>query len=80
MIRTVAMLIGGLLLLLVASPLHVLAKARAVHHKAIPMEPGHPPARHTPQSRLVSAATEPRPFAASRRLSCYLPLVTRPRS
>jgi hypothetical protein len=50
MIRTVAMMIGGLLLLLVASPLHALTKTRAVHHRATPMEPGHPPARHTPQS------------------------------
>ncbi len=50
MIRTVAMMIGGLLLLLVAGPLHALAKISPAHHKATPMEPGHPPARRAPRT------------------------------
>ncbi|HSL51554.1 MAG TPA: hypothetical protein VK878_20985 [Candidatus Deferrimicrobiaceae bacterium] len=50
MIRTVAMMIGGLLLLLVACPLHALAKISPAHHKATPMEPGYPPARRAPRA------------------------------
>jgi len=50
MIRTVAMMIGGLLLLLAAGPLHALAKINAAHHKATPMEPGHPPAGRAPRA------------------------------
>jgi type IV secretory pathway VirB3-like protein len=34
MIRTTAMMIGGLLLLLIACPLHALAKIGPAHHKA----------------------------------------------
>jgi hypothetical protein len=36
MIRTAAMMIGGLLLLLVACPLHALAKISGAHHEATP--------------------------------------------
>jgi hypothetical protein len=50
MIRAAAMMIGGLLLLLVACPLHALAKVNPAHHKATPMEPGHPLARRAPRA------------------------------
>jgi hypothetical protein len=43
MIRTVGMMIGGLLLLIVACPLQALAKISDAHHKATPMGAGHPP-------------------------------------
>jgi hypothetical protein len=49
MIRTVGMMIGGLLLLIVACPLHALTKIGDAHHKATPTEPGHPPTRRTPR-------------------------------
>lgn len=42
MIRATAMMIGGLLLLLIACPLHALAKISPAHHKATPTEPGDP--------------------------------------
>jgi hypothetical protein len=50
MIRTAATMIGGLLLLLVACPLHALATISAAHHKATPLEPGHPPTRRAPRA------------------------------
>lgn len=50
MIRTVSMMIGGLLLLIVACPLHALAKISDAHHKATPMDPGHPPTRPAPRA------------------------------
>jgi hypothetical protein len=50
MIRTVSMMIGGLLLLIVACPLHALAKISDAHHKAAPMEPGHSPPRRAPRA------------------------------
>jgi hypothetical protein len=50
MIRTVGMMIGGLLLLLVAGPLHALAKISDAHHRATPLEPGHPPTRPAPRA------------------------------
>jgi hypothetical protein len=49
MIRTAAMMIGGLLLLLVACPLHALV-VRSAHHKATPMEPEHPLALSAPRA------------------------------
>jgi type IV secretory pathway VirB3-like protein len=50
MIRAVALTIGGLLLLLVACPLHAMAKISEAHHKLAPMEPGHPTAGRTPRA------------------------------
>jgi len=50
MIRTVGMLLGGLLLLIVACPLHALAKISDAHHKAAPVEPGHSPPRRAPRA------------------------------
>jgi len=50
MIRTAATMIGGLLLLLVACPLHALARISAAHDKATPMEPGHPLAGRAPRA------------------------------
>jgi hypothetical protein len=50
MIRTVGMMIGGLLLLIVACPLHALAKISDTHHKAAPMEPAHPATRRAPRA------------------------------
>jgi hypothetical protein len=50
MIRTAAMMIGGLLLLLVACPLHALVARSAAHHKATPMEPEHPLALSAPRA------------------------------
>lgn len=50
MIRTVAMMVGGLLLLLVACPLHALAKISPAHHKTTPLEPGNSPARRAPRA------------------------------
>ena len=50
MIRAVALMFGGLLLLLVACPLHAMAKISEAHHKPTPMEPGHPPARRAPRA------------------------------
>ena len=42
MIRATAMMIGGLLLLLIACPLHALAKVSPAHHKTASTEPGDP--------------------------------------
>lgn len=50
MIRTAAMMIGGLLLLIVSCPLHAMAKISTAHHKATPTDPGHPLAGRAPRA------------------------------
>jgi hypothetical protein len=50
MIRTVGMMIGGLLLLIVACSLHALSKISDAHHKAAQMEPGHSQTRRAPRA------------------------------
>jgi hypothetical protein len=50
MIRAAAMMIGGLLLLLVACPLHALAKISAAHHKATTDGTRTPAARRAPRA------------------------------
>jgi hypothetical protein len=50
MVRTVGMMIGGLLLLIVACPLHAVAKISDAHHKVTPTGPGHTPSRRAPRA------------------------------